>query len=151
MYEPHTNITSGDTIFLKRGKDVDELNRLQILNAVQYLIFSNRDDQKYVSTLFVPLKGRRRSALIVTEQVEPFDVGGERHDIETIGRTGIDYKPHLSFFKINKAYVEGRKRAYEEHVAKFGYNRPFVRNEELLAIHVAMVREVMKNVCKPHR
>jgi hypothetical protein len=144
MYEPHKNITNGDTIFLKRDRDVDELNRLQILNAYEYVIFSNPDDQEYVSTLYMPLKARRQSALIVTKQMETFDVGDERHEIEGIGRTEIDYKPHLSFFKINKAYVEDRKKAYEEHVAKFGYNRLFVRNDELLAIHIAMVRAVKK-------
>ncbi len=144
MYEPHKNITNGDTIFLKRDRDVDELNRLQILNAYEYVIFSNPDDQEYVSTLYMPLKARRQSALIVTKQMETFDVGDERHEIEGIGRTEIDYKPHLSFFKINKAYGEDRKKAYEEHVAKFGYNRLFVRNDELLAIHIAMVRAVKK-------
>jgi Protein of unknown function (DUF4238) len=144
MYEPQSNITSVSTLFLKRDKDVDELNRLQILNADEHLIFSNLDDREYVSKLYKPLRARRRSALIVTEKVTEFDVGEERHEIHRTGRTEIDYRPHLSFFRVRKTYAEDRKRAYEEHVVKFGPKRLFVRDQALFAFHITEVRKFWK-------
>ena len=74
MYKPRMNTSMNDIVLLKRYQDVDELNRLQVLNAYKYLIYSKPKYYEYVSRLHQPLRGRRRSALIRAEKAE-FDVG----------------------------------------------------------------------------
>jgi hypothetical protein len=146
MYKPHVKTSTNDILLLTRYQDVDELNRLQLLNAYKYLIYAQPKCYEYVRSLHRPLQGRRRSALIRAEKAV-FDVGDKRHVKLRVGKPEIDYKPHLSFFKIDKSYVGDRKRAYKEHVAKFGPEKPFVRNEALFA---AIVAEIRRNIKKSH-
>lgn len=146
MYKPQVDSTKDNVVLLKKPQDVDELNRLQVLNADEYLIFSKPEDREYVSSLHKPLKNRHRSELIRGEKMAEFDIGNERHEIHRIGKTEIDYKTHFSFFKIDQSYVEDRKRAYKEHVAKFGPIRLFVRNEALFTIVLAEMMRGIKDI-----
>jgi hypothetical protein len=129
MYELNSNVVKAGAVVLRKDQDVDELNRLQALNAGDYLIFSNASDRLYVSSLHKPLKRRRRSKLISPEKVD----FGDGRDMHRLGRTQIAYPLHLSFFRVDKSYVQDRKSAYKKHVTKFGPYRPFVRNEALYA------------------
>jgi hypothetical protein len=144
MYKPRMNTSINDMVLLKRYQDVNELNRLQVLNAYKYLIYSKPKYYEYVSSLHQPLRGRRRSALIRAEKAE-FDVGDQRHVKLRVAKKEIDYKAHLSFFKIDRTYADDRKKVYKEHLAKFGPEKPFVRNEALFAAVVAEIRRNIKN------
>jgi hypothetical protein len=97
-----------------------------------------------VSFLHRPLRSHSRSELVRAEKMAEFDVGDERHEIHRFGLKEIDYKPHLSFFRIDKSYVADRTTAYKEHVATFGARRPFFRNEALFAAHCRNKEELSK-------
>jgi hypothetical protein len=149
IYKLEANTTNdGTAVLLRKPEDIDELNRLQILNADEFAIFPKPEYNEYVSSLHKPIKSLRGSELISRpEKIDEFDVGDERHEIHRVGKKETDYEADLSFFEVDKDCVEDRKKAYKAHVAKFGpVGRLFVRNEALFAFHVAKTMEILKKM-----
>lgn len=148
MYQP--SVKAWDTLNLKRAADVDEMNRLQILNADEYLIFSNPDYYNYISSLHKPLQGQRRKELITMAKQSEFSVAKERLGIFVTSRVRIKYNPHLSFFKKNqsksRSWVAAYDKAHQERIAKYGYKKPFVlvRNEKMCDSFEAEMERVRK-------
>ena len=149
MYKPHAKAQESIGS-LTREQDVDELNRLQMLNADDYLIFSKADYHEYVSSLYKPIRGRREKSL-KSEKWSEFDVGDEHHEMSKLRRTKINYKPHLSFFKKNRPrvtlFVESYEKAYKECLAKFGRTRRppvVVRNEDLSSYFETEMKKLVK-------
>jgi len=149
MYRPRTK-TQESIVSLTRTQDVDELNRLQMLNADDYLIFSKADYHEYVSSLYKPIRGRRKKSL-KSEKWSEFDIGDEHHEMSKFRRTKMNYKPHLSFFKKDQQrvtlFVESYEKAYKEHIAKFGRTkRPpaAVRNEDLSSYFETEMKKLIK-------
>jgi hypothetical protein len=150
LYEPSVKVQ--DNLLLAKGSDIDELNRIQILNADEYVILSKPDYREYISLLHKPLQRRRRTRLFTMETQAEFDVGEKHSEIFVTRRVAINYNLHLSFFKKNKsnarAFVDTYEKAYKERIAKFGYNKPFVlvRNEKISASFEAQMEKVRKNI-----
>jgi hypothetical protein len=149
MYKPRTKAQES-IVSLTREQDVDELNRLQMLNADDYLIFSKADYHEYISSLYKPIRGRREKSL-KPEKWSEFDVGDEHHEMSKLRRIKINYKPHLSFFKKDQPrvtlFVESYKKAYEEYIAKFGRTRrppAVVRNEDLSSYFETEMKKLIK-------
>ena len=149
MYKPRVRALES-IVSLTREQDVDELNRLQMLNADDYLIFSTADYHEYVSSRYEPLKGRRREKSVTSEKWSEFDVGDEHHEILRFGHARINYQPHLSFFRKDKLrvkqFVKNYEKAYQEHIAKFGRTRPavVVRNEDLCSYFETEIKKLIK-------
>ena len=123
-----------------------------MLNADEYLIFSNPDCLEYVEKLYKPLRTLRRSALAHVEEIADFDLGDGYGKIQfKTGRTEIDYKPDLSFLRINNAYVNDRTMAYKEHFDKYGLSRLFVRDEELYAFVSSESKKLIKEILQQSR
>ena len=150
MYKP--SVKAWDNLKLTRTADVDEINRLQILNADEYLIFSKPDYYDYISWLHKPLKGRRREEPITMIKQSEFSVAKEGHEIFVTSRVPIKYNPHLSFFKKNRpnirSWFAAYEKAYKERVTKYGNKKPFmlVRNEEMCASFEAEMEKVRKTI-----
>jgi len=142
------------TLTLTRKQDVDEINRLQVLNADEYLIFSKLDYNDYVSSLHKPLKNRLRETFTHKEKKAEFQAEGKQHAFYMTRNVGINYKPHLSFLKINKARVEQYKNAFREQIApklqaaEFRRGMPprIMRNEALFESFLATKENIMKKI-----
>jgi hypothetical protein len=150
MYQP--SVKARDNLRLRRGPDIDELNRLQILNADEYLILSKPDYSEYIASLHKPLQRRRRVTPVTMTKQSVFNVGEEHREIHVTRPVAINYTPHLSFFKKDKpnveSFVEGCEKTYKERIAKFGYNKPFVfvRNEMVCASFESEMEKVRKKM-----
>jgi hypothetical protein len=110
MYEP--NSSAKDSVFLSKNDDVNELNRLQALNADNYLIFSKPNCSKHdVSSLHKQVESRRPDHIA---------------KMNKLGYAKIFCESQFSFLSVNE-------EAYEEKAAEFQSGMPIVvRNRSLV-------------------
>lgn len=131
VYKPKA-VTNGNIVLLK-VHDVNELNRLQILNADEFLILSKPDYQENVLSLHKSLENYRAEGIFVnTEKWSEWVNGNELHERHKLSRPKIKYNPHFSFLRTNKSFVEDFKKKVTELELEHDSPCVFVRNEELL-------------------
>jgi chlorite dismutase len=101
-----------DSVFLLKKSDVDELNRLQALNADESLFFPKLDcDKNDLSSLYQQVENRRAKRI---------------SKILKLGYARIYYDFHLSFLRIDT-------EAYKERATEFESGMPFlVRDRSLV-------------------
>jgi hypothetical protein len=141
MYTQKANAKS--IIDLSKKSDVDELNKLQVLNADEILILPGPYHHQYVLSLHNSLE-RRRAKLVSMDTFSEFDVRDEHHEIHRISRREIDYNPHLSFLRVDKSYIKDCRNAYKEKATGLESDRPFVfiRSEELCALVDSEIKQL---------
>jgi hypothetical protein len=92
-------VEARDRVFLLKKSDVDELNRLQALNADEYLFFSKLDQDKHdLSSMEQQVENRRAKRI---------------SKILKLGYVKIYYDFHLSFLRIDTEAYKGRAAEFE--------------------------------------
>ena len=106
-----------DCVFLSNKSDVNELNKLQALNADEFLIFSNPNcSDEYISSLHNELEGRRAQR---TAEMKKF------------GYSKIFYESQFSFLSVNE-------EAYKEKAAEFASGLPIVVRNRALVVEALL-------------
>jgi len=94
---------TGSTIFINRDSDVDSINKLQLVNCLDNVFFSEEDDTNYVRNLHLEfedlIKGKEfKSDIVQTKQNDD----GTYSEIVALYRVDSNYVLKLSFIKLNK-------------------------------------------------
>ena len=128
-YEIKEEINS--VIEIDNESDIDQLNKLQILNALDILFFSDKKNRKYVHDLCLKsLKGKKEKKIVQKVLKKEYKIKGEYSEIIQIDSEGFNYKIHFSFLKMNHKYNQEFKKHCKGFLRKNGYIAPF-RNDEL--------------------
>ena len=115
MYEPINS--TNDTIFLSNKSDIDELNKLQALNAEEFLTFSKPNcSANDVLSLHKQVESRR------TERTAK---------INKLGHSRIFYESQFSFLSANE-------EAYKEKAAEFASGLPIVVRNRYLVVETLL-------------
>lgn len=89
-------------IHVNEPSDVDAVNKLQIFNCLENLIFSEHADENYLRQLHMQSENSLGNIKIKSEAVsKKHNEEGGQSEIIKIFRTKIDYKLKLSFLKLN--------------------------------------------------
>ena len=101
-YKIHSD---GSNICLKNEKDVDSLNRLQILNSIENIFFTDKNDADDTRRLYEETKERKiQKDLVVKRLKEIKDEDGGYREIETWRNEGMNQKIKFSFIRLNHNY-----------------------------------------------
>lgn len=91
---------SQDIVVLSEKKDIDELNKLQVLNCFDHLFFNHELSEHYIRNLFESVKSKRLKEYINLQQTNTFtDTEGRDHIQYMSTGLNIEINLNLSFIK----------------------------------------------------
>jgi hypothetical protein len=94
---------------LLKNHDVHELNKMQFLNADEYIITTNPDDEDYLQSIDSKLAKFKNKELIF-ENLEFYGKGQEILTPTLTGLSRIRYSPHFSFIEKREGVIRDVKR-----------------------------------------
>lgn len=94
--------SSEHIIDITNESDVDNLNKLQLLNCLDIIIFDNSGDEKYIEQLHTSVESLKTEKGIIERSVKTTPLpGGGRSDIVVLHMDGFNHSFRFSFFKLN--------------------------------------------------
>lgn len=98
----YLDLDENSIIHVKEPSDIDVINKLQIFNCLENLIFPEEEDEDYVRQLHMEIEDNFKKSKIKSILVfKKFLENGTYGEIVNTYRTKIDYTLKLSFLKLN--------------------------------------------------
>lgn len=105
LFDPelyHLKLNEESIIPVRKPSDIDAINKLQIHNCSENLIFSEKEDENHLNQLHGDIENKLNKCSTESISVSEKYLGnGEYAEITNLYRTPIDYTLKLSFLKLN--------------------------------------------------
>lgn len=117
----YLDLDENSTIYVKEPSDIDAINKLQLFNCSENLIFSEKDDESYLKQIHMDIKDNLKKSEIKSIIVSKTLLeDGTYREITNTYRTKINYTLKLSFIKLNhkknrklKGEIKRKKKLHE--------------------------------------
>jgi hypothetical protein len=131
-----------NNIEIIRDKDIEELNKLQLLNCNEYVLFSNESQHDHLKNIQDKL-GNRKKNEPSSSIIERFSKGDEYHEIIKLTPSEIDCPLNISFIRLNRFNIRNAKKTYEK--ASENGRTVVTRSPEISKLCDRKMRDIEKN------
>ena len=130
--KPYNILPSSDTIIsIRKESDVDTLNKAEILNCLELIIFKDLEEFDYINELFEECQNFKiKKSLTVKKLQTKTSSDGKKSEIIRLHTEGINYRHRFSFIKLNHEFHRKFQSEYNKMLKSY-INLTPVRNKEL--------------------